>query len=309
MNRADETTPDKARMWWIIIGVGLVVLITICVAIAYVALDLFARRTTVVAATPAVPATATGQPATAVSGGDPVSTATPTLASTSTARPTTLPPSTEAAFDVSYRVVPMTIDGRLDEWDGIQGVATTFITEQQPSWNGIMDVSSVWQSGWDEQNLYFAITVIDDRHVQEYETLFAYYGDSLELQLDTDIAGDYGPGVNEDDYQYVISPGNFSDRLPGAFRFQGNAEGVMVDAPGTQARVAAVKTADGYIIELSIPWSDIQVTPQPGLSIGAALSVNDNDTPGSQQQQELMLSHVATRLWLDPTSWGTMTLR
>ena len=75
----------------------------------------------------------------------------------------------------------------------------------------------------------------------------------------------------------------------------------------TPAPKPAVSTTDGYIIEGAIPWSDMGVRPQGGAVLGAALSVNDNDKP-SIADQELMVSHIASRLWRDPTSWGTLTL-
>jgi len=231
---------------------------------------------------------------------------TPTLAPT---RPAVSLPPIISADDVpaAYFNTPPQLDGDLSEWAGLTAVSIQHITEQKESWNGIVDVEAYWQMGWDEQNLYFAVTVADDIHVQASEPKFAYYGDSLELQLDTDRNGDWGPIVNSDDFQYVVSPGDFAGLRPSAFRFQGNDENWPTDAPGTRAEITAVSTADGYIIEGSIPWSDMGVRPQGGMILGAALSVNDNDKLGVADQ-ELMISHIASRLWRAPTSWGTMTL-
>ena len=49
--------------------------------------------------------------------------------------------------------------------------------------------------------------------------------------------------------------------------------------------------------------------PHSGFSLGAALNVNDNDVPGSQRIQYLMLANVPERQWSTPSSWGTLTLR
>ena len=81
----------------------------------------------------------------------------------------------------------------------------------------------------------------------------------------------------------------------------------MPDAPGHRIEVAARQTEQGYNLEAAIPWPDIGLTPSPGLVVGVALNVNDNDTPGTAVQ-ELMKSHIATRAFRDPTSWGTLTL-
>lgn len=81
----------------------------------------------------------------------------------------------------------------------------------------------------------------------------------------------------------------------------------MSDFIGSGAQVAAMQTAVGYTIEMAIPWSDLALQPAAGLVLGAAFSMNDLDTPGTAVQ-ELMLSHVPTRRWLDPRSWGTLEL-
>lgn len=206
-----------------------------------------------------------------------------------------------------YLATPPTIDGNLAEWNHVPGFTAPYIVSQRDSWDGTMDVESLWRMGWDAQNLYLAVAVTDNVHVQTRETKFAYLGDSLELQFDTNRQANFGPGVNSAHYQYVVSPGNFADRAPGSFRFRGDAEGAMSDFIGSGAQVAAMQTAVGYTIEMAIPWSDLALQPAAGLVLGAAFSMNDLDTPGTAVQ-ELMLSHVPTRRWLDPRSWGTLEL-
>lgn len=231
-------------------------------------------------------------------------TAVPELAPTAT-----LPPRLTAGPIEVVRVSrPPIVDGDLNEWVGFTTITTPYITEQENTWDGSMDVEADWRLGWDDENLYFGIHIKDDVHVQLKEAKFAYLGDSLELQFDTDLRGDFAPRVNRDDFQYVFSPGNFVDIPPGTFRFQGDDQGLLNDALGSRARAMAIKVSDGYQLEAIIPWSDMGITPQSGLTLGVALSTNDNDTPGTEKQ-ELMLSHVSTRLWRDPTSWGTLTLK
>lgn len=242
--------------------------------------------------------------------GAPDATATPTPNPTPTptvAVVATTAPAIRANVATARLNTPPQIDGDLAEWLALPSVTAPFVTEQEASWDGSMDIFTIWRAAWDDDALYLSVIVQDDTLVQTQAAKFAYRGDSIELQFDTDLNGDLGPQVSPDDFQYVVSPGNFGSLAPGVYRFQGDVEGNMNDAPGTAARVAAIRTDDGYILELAIPWSDMGVTPEEGLQIGAALSVNDNDTPGTAIQ-ELMLSHVPTRRWLDPTSWGTLTL-
>ncbi|MCA9958443.1 MAG: restriction endonuclease [Anaerolineales bacterium] len=212
------------------------------------------------------------------------------------------------AIQVPRLTTAPTIDGRLDEWAGIPGITTPYVTASVNTWDGQIDLEATWQIGWDEQFLYLGVTVVDNIHVQTQEPKFAYQGDSLELQLDTDLRGDYEPKVSQDDYQFILSPGDFEKNRPGVFRFRGDDKNSMSEAPGTTTQIAAHATSSGYVVEAAIPWADIFTTPSAGLTLGAALSTNDNDTPETAVQ-EVMFSHVSTRKWRDPTSWGTLTLQ
>ncbi len=253
------------------------------------------ERTAEITATPADPA-ATETPQTE---------ATPTL----TPAPAVVEPVSSENIVARRLASPPTLDGDLGEWQAVQGYRTPFVVEQLPEWDGSMDVDAVWHFGWDDRALYVGVRVTDDLLVQENVPQFAYFGDSLEMELDTDREDDLGPTVNRDDFQYIITPGNLRDLPPATYRFQGTNEGRLTDAPGTLARVALRRTDTGYNLEFSIPWSDVNVTvPSSGLVFGASFSINDNDVPGSVRKQFLLLSNVANRRWSTPDSWGTLTI-
>jgi hypothetical protein len=203
-------------------------------------------------------------------------------------------------------VLPV-IDGDLAEWAGITPYLSTHPVYTAPGWDGTADVAAAWQIGWDADNLYLGVTVVDDVHVQTQSGNQIFKGDNIDLQLDVDRTGDWGSGLNVDDYQINLSPGNFANLPPSAFRFNATFDGGSVDAPGHGIQIAAQQQPHGYTIEAAIPWRDVNVTPSVGLILGAALNVSDNDTPGTTVQ-EYFLSTSATRKWSDPTTWGTLTL-
>ncbi|GIK56032.1 MAG: hypothetical protein HND44_03915 [Chloroflexi bacterium] len=294
-NQDGDFSFSNIPMGWLVVGLGTLVLCCTAVTLTS-AVIIFMTSTERGEQTELLPLPATLTPTTAPAD-TPIPAATVTLAATNP----------DGRVTAVYLSAPPTLDGNLDEWDSIPPFTAPHIVEQESSWDGTMDVESLWRMGWDNQNLYLAVAVTDNVHVQTRETKFAYLGDSLELQFDTNVQADYGPGVNSDDYQYVVSPGNFSDQAAGAFRFRGDAQGAMSDFIGSGAQVAARQTAVGYNLEMAIPWSDLALQPAAGLVLGAAFSINDLDTPGTAVQ-ELMLSHVATRRWLDPSSWGTLEL-
>lgn len=207
------------------------------------------------------------------------------------------------AVEARQMTTAVVIDGNLEEWAGLPAVQSSYLVYAVPEWDGTDDVEATWRLGWDANNLLVAVEVTDDRHVQTQEGNQIFKGDGVSLQIDSNLEGDYGSGLSSDDYQVNLSPGDFSGIPPSAFRFQEGA-----DAPGHGIVVAAQPVEEGYRLEAAIPWQDIGLTPSPGLSIGLALNVNDNDTPGTAVQ-EVMKSQAASRIFRDPTSWGRLTLR
>lgn len=202
-----------------------------------------------------------------------------------------------------YLAAAPTIDGVLTEW------TTTAYTANQvvfgaASWTGTSDLSATYYIGWDAGNLYLAAHVRDDRFVQVSTGRYLYKGDDVEIQLDTDLAGDYySTGLSGDDYQIGLSAGDFGTRAPEAYRWLPAA----LEASQSAVTVAGRQTAEGYDIEARIPWSAFGLSPAGGSSYGFALSFSDNDLAGSAVQQS-MVSSVGTRRYLNPTTWGTLIL-
>ncbi|GAB4269444.1 MAG: hypothetical protein Kow0080_13090 [Candidatus Promineifilaceae bacterium] len=313
-----EQPPQQNR--GLVVGVAaLVVMLTIvCAAAAYFIWDQFQKRTgggdVVVAVDTAVPEehpTLTPVPDTAVP---------PTVAPTITAPPVaadtavppaagTLPPVVSSNVDAVQLPAPPIIDGVLNEWDAVPSYSSAFRVFAANSWDGTDDLTAVWRLAWDSNNLYVAVEVTDDTHVQTQTGNALFKGDSVDMQFDTNRPGDFGDGLSPDDIQITLSPGNFGGLPPSAWRYQGTDSGAILDAPGgNHVLVAAQQTTSGYVIEAAIPWSDLNTTPAPGLVMGLALNANDNDSPGTAVQ-EVMMSHISTRTLTNPTTWGTLTLK
>jgi hypothetical protein len=314
-----EQPNDRGRwVTWLAGGVAGLVAICLCGVGGYLLAREFLTAATPVAqpAAPTVPSASplATSPATAVASPPP----TPAVFSSPTigAQPTvTLPggaTATPAAAetDVTARLVtaPPAIDGALTEWDGFPIFESRYLVYQIEDWDGSDDLHARWRLGWDLANLYVAIEVTDDLHVQSQVGNQIFRGDSVDMQFDTDRLGDLGNRLSPDDFQITLSPGDFAGLPPSAFRFQGTTNDRILDAPGGHhVTVAAQKTATGYTLEAAIPWSDLNLAPAAGLVIGIALNASDNDTPGAAVQ-EVMKSHAPARTLTDPTTWGTLTL-
>lgn len=217
---------------------------------------------------------------------------------------TNLPPGSVIAPRVT---TPFVIDGDLEGWVNIPSTVSAYTVYNQTWWDGSNDLDAFWRLSWDSVNLYIGVVVVDDIHVQTQQALTAYRGDSLELQIDTDISGDTGTLINTDDFQLVLSPGDFGAIEPTAFRFRGTNENRMEGAPGHSIIVSSAKTDNGYVLEAAVPWDDLDLRPLDDLVIGLSLNANDNDLVGAAVQ-EMMKSQVDTRTFNDPASWGTLVL-
>jgi len=248
--------------------------------------------------TPAVAAS----PTSAVSVAPTVTVETPTEVA-----PTQAVQSGSAVEAVRLPAAPV-IDGSLAEWSDVPAWSSAFVVYRVAGWDGSDDLQATWRLAWDASNLYIGVEVIDDILVQTQTGNQIFRGDSVDMQIDTNRTGDFGPSLSPDDFQFTFSPGDFVSLPPSAFRSQGSMDGRILDAPGgNHITIAAQRTALGYNIEAAIPWSDMNLAPAEGMILGLALNANDNDTPGTAVQ-EVMKSHVATRTLTDPTGWGTLVL-
>jgi hypothetical protein len=291
--------------------IGLVLLAFLVMGLAGISVAWALRTMGERTAGPVIPPPPTAAVATAAAPTAAATDAAPAPPPTQALSPTVTLPGSPAAGEAvvaPFRAAPPLIDGRLEDWSGYETIETPYVVAQSSSWQGGQMASSHWRLAWDQSHLYLAVTVIDDIHVQtRSDPKFAYLGDSLELQLDTSPDGRVGSSVTANSWQFILSPGDWETIPPGIFRFRGNAQGSIVDAPGHQAAVAALPNNQGYTLEAAIPWRDLAFTPAAGAQLRVALSLNDNDTPGTAVQ-EIMLSHVPSRQWRNPNSWGWLRL-
>lgn len=295
----EQPRPSRAAFWLALLA-SVLLLLGIC------SLGSFALRIQTETATPEPPIVQTTPTTVAVeTAGLPGLAATVTLPAQSTALPEQLGGSDVMAIRMES---PPRIDADGSDWPATQVYRSAYQVYAAPDWDGTDDLTADWQLGWDSDNLYVLVSVVDDTHVQTQIGNRIFRGDSVEMQFDTDRPGDFGPELSPDDIQINLSPGDFTGVPPVAYRFQGTADGGTRDMPdGLGVSLAARQTGTGYLLEAAIPWTDLDISPTGGLLLGLALNASDNDRPGTAVQ-EVLKSHVASRRFADPTSWGTLTL-
>ena len=203
----------------------------------------------------------------------------------------------------AYRVqAPVQVDGVLGEWQGRRYPVDAPV-DNQSGYGGRDDLSGELQIAWDREYLYLAVQVRDDRFVQARSGRNLYLGDSLEIQLDADLAGDFAddsPGA--DDFQIGFSPGDFGTRPGEIFLWMPRPQ----EAP-LPGNVSARPSEGGYKMEVALPWSALGLSPGDGAAYGFTFCISDNDQPGQSVQESMVCTH-SSRLWANPSSLGTLVL-
>jgi hypothetical protein len=173
-------------------------------------------------------------------------------------------------------------------------------------WRNDDDLSGDFMIGWDQQNIYIAFNVTDNRYVQNAKDKNLYEGDSVEILLDTKVQTDYyTQWLSPDDFQLGLSAGNGT---PGH-----NRESwlwyptSLAGNKNLKIKFAGVAVTGGYTLEAAIPWSLFETTPYAGAHYGFAASISDTDREGTVKQ-ETMISNVRYRSLVDPTTWGDLLL-
>ena len=251
-------------------------------------------------------------PTTAVPSPLPSNTSTPTTpppTPTNTAVPPTAtqaPPTRRSGPSVAafYVSRPIRIDGVMDDWD-LERYSVEEVVFGSDRWRDADDLSARAMFAWDEDYLYISVRVRDDEYVQNARTRDIFKGDSLEVLIDTKVQADYYyRQLSADDFQLGISPGSPSPgQSPEAYLWYPQS----IEGKRSEVIIGAESVDGGYYVEVAIPWDVFETVPDEGDHYGFAFSVSDNDRAAENVQQS-MVSNVATRRLLDPTTWGDLEL-
>jgi hypothetical protein len=206
-----------------------------------------------------------------------------------------------------YLVSAPTIDGNWQEWRNLTVVyPAAYVVYGWGNWQNADDLQASFILGWDNTYLYVAVEVKDDKYVQNSTAELIYKGDSLEIQMDVNLAADfYSDSLSSDDYQLGITPGKGSTSgAKEAYLWYPESQ---MDSHTSEVTTASTGGDGLYRVEVKIPWSIFGISPYEGMRVGFALSVSDNDNAAVNAQQS-MVSNIATRMRGDPTTWGELML-
>ena len=184
----------------------------------------------------------------------------------------TIPPGTPL---ISYKCyIPPVIDGSIQEWDKFDRFSAFAPTIMKENYTTPTDISGIFYSCWDDDNFYFVVQVIDDVLSQNYTGNQINKGDSITIAFDTELEEDMYISIYDgDDYRIDFSPGNFSSTFAESFMSWPPSNVLLRDV-----NVASTKLANGYLLEVSIPWNYFpNYSPKDEDVLGFTISILDTD--------------------------------
>jgi hypothetical protein len=197
-----------------------------------------------------------------------------------------------------------TIDGDLTDWAG-EMYSMKAVVYGGEYYANEADLSGQFKIGWDSTYLYLGVVVFDTRYSQTAAGGQLYLGDSLEILVDANLAGDAAvTELNGDDFQIGISAGNLHDQvIPEAYMWYPSNR----MAPLPSVKISGKLISGGWLVEVALPWGEVDVSPSNDLTLGFLLSISDNDMQNMNAQQTVV-SFSALRELQNPTSWSELRL-
>lgn len=177
---------------------------------------------------------------------------------------------------------PLTIDAQSDkpEWSAARSI--TFRDDTFRNFPRMSDNLVEVRTLWDEDNLYILFRVYD-RNIQSIQTDHEHprisSDDIVEFLINKN--NDKVPCWNENNVIYHINLHGMrlTDRGNTECRpnreWNGNAE-IAVQLFGELNDTATID--DGYMVEVSVSWKELEITPAPGLRIGVNFAAGDSRT-------------------------------
>lgn len=196
------------------------------------------------------------------------------------------------------------------------------------------------QLGYDDNNLYARFQVKDDsplRNTPNDDALLFKTGDAVELQLGTDL-GLRKPHVNGEeavvgDLRLLVTRTPEGKMVATLYRpkiadTQKPHQHTFTSPTGTEAmdEVVAVNTlatgytatADGYVVEIAIPWSLLGITPKSGTMLVGDLGIIYGNPGGTKNATRYLWSDHSPEVSINndipnesrirPNQWGRLVL-
>ncbi len=175
------------------------------------------------------------------------------------------------------RAGKMTIDGKLNDWPaaGTSTNARWQVRDNPDQWSGPKDCAMLTRIAYDGENVYVAIDVRDEKIVTEGRQ--TWLRDGVEVFWDPRPAGARGGRFVNPCRQLMIP-------VPAAGEAPQPKAGPIQAVGQIKAKVACLRRAGGYTVELAVPAASIAegFKPAPGATLRMEFFANDKDETAGQ---------------------------
>lgn len=207
---------------------------------------------------------------------------------------------------------PVVIDGNPEKWNAYPAIpmSTRFrgkFLQHRGIFPDAGDFSASYKIAWDENGLYLAVFVRDDKFVwKKYPRIKdGWKNDSLQVFFDTFADGrdsDRKRTTGSDDWSYGIYPQDADGSALAVWRYltpdvqlTRGVAGAKADTLADDVKTAFRKTADGYFYEAA--FSPKSVEPfrlKAGNTLGIGILLNDADDPSQQEPRSRLTNTIGT---------------
>lgn len=180
-----------------------------------------------------------------------------------------------------------------DVWQGATSYQLRNVVNGQIE--GTHDLAAMWQASWDPQNLYLRIGVEDDQPFISDSSL-PWEDDAVEIYLDAD--GSRNAQYDRlNDFHFIFS---LKDGKVALGKNSPQTNSVPMNRNIT-------RSGNGYILELTLPWSALRITPRAGQRLGLDIHVDDDDA-GGDRDGKLTWKAQQDDAWQNPALFGGVVL-
>ncbi|MFH1541637.1 MAG: sugar-binding protein [bacterium] len=198
------------------------------------------------------------------------------------------------------------IDGSLADWNKslpITMMDKSFFKEGTV-WDGLKDLSGNAYLMWDENCLFVAAEITDQKPLVNKQTKQNIWnGDAIEMVISADPkAADKRLSFDSRDYQFGLSTGDGKANSAIIWSWQRQRE-----PKGSE--IVVKKTDVGYVVEAKIPWEFMRpkFTPASGVKLDFDIAFDDADATGERERQFIWNGDYM--FYKDPSVWGTLELK
>jgi hypothetical protein len=181
----------------------------------------------------------------------------------------------------AYPAGTITVNGNLNEsnWNLSQSISRVT--------TGTVNNTATFGVLWDNNNLYIGVRVLDATLNSDSPDFWD--NDAVEIFIDPN--NNKGATFDGRDNQFIKAYNN-----SGLF--------TKISVTGVQHAYAAI--TGGYSVEISIPWSQLGVTPAAGLTIGFDAGYDDDDNGGARDGQAVWFGTINN--YQSTADYGTVVL-